>query len=276
MWHKDTMLKTLVVLTQWVDQTVVSSVITWVNSHLLGFVFFFDSTKYFPDYWLVNDPSSLSTSKFSMFKHWLLCAVTLLSCDLGIFTLSKNNWNHLTQHLAGLYGRYFNTFAWKTTLYPGNDIIITSPDEFAGHSLSSFHFCHPDFIAREWTYLLICLLGSWHWTSSWKWWTFPLFRAVQNCLLIFVSLVGMATCCFSSLQEPLPPQGTWWTPLAHTHLHRSRPLLPPPRPRSSRARCQRLRSRKTRSTSIWPSRMARSTGTKTLSCERRPATNHHI
>lgn len=80
----------------------------------------------------------------------------------------------------------------------------------------------------------------------------------------------MATCCFSSLQDPPPPRGTWWTPPARTHLHRSRPPLPPPHPRPcpSRARCQRLRSRRTRSTSIWPSRTARSTGIKTLSCER--------
>lgn len=120
--------------------------------------------------------------------------------------------------------------------------------------------------------LLMCTEGLRQWTSSRKYWTVPLIGAVQNYLLIFVSLAGMATCCFSSLQEPPPPRGTWWTPLARTHLHRSRPPPPPPRPRPrprpSRARCQRLRSRRTRSTSIWPSRTARSTGTKTLSCER--------
>lgn len=81
--------------------------------------------------------------------------------------------------------------------------------------------------------------------------------------------VGMATCCFSSLQDLLPLLGRWWTQPPHTHLHHYHLCHPLPRPPWSPGPCQHPRSRRMRSISIWPSKMARSTGTKIHSCKRR-------
>lgn len=90
-------------------------------------------------------------------------------------------------------------------------------------------------------------------------------------------VVGMATCCFSSLQDLLPLLGRWWTQPPHTHLHHYHLCRPPlPRPPWSPGPCQRPRSRRMRSISIWPSKTARSTGTKTRSCKRRTCCRHPL
>lgn len=87
--------------------------------------------------------------------------------------------------------------------------------------------------------------------------------------------VGMATCCFSSLQGLLPLLGRWWTQPPHTHLHHYHLSHPPPlRPPWCPGPCLHPRSRRTRSISIWPSKTARSTGTKIHSCKRKTCCKH--
>ena len=94
------------------------------------------------------------------------------------------------------------------------------------------------------------------------------------------SSVGMATCCICSLQDLLPPLGRWWTRPPRTHLHHYHPshllhlLLLLLHPLWSLGPTQHPRSRRMRLISIWPSKMAKSTGTKTHSCKKQAHCKH--
>lgn len=93
---------------------------------------------------------------------------------------------------------------------------------------------------------------------------------IVSCLCV----VGMATCYFFSLQELLPPQGRWWTRPPRTHLHQYHLSHPPLHPPWSLVQSRHPRSRRTRSISIWPNKMVKSTGTKIPSCKS-PASLQH-
>lgn len=91
--------------------------------------------------------------------------------------------------------------------------------------------------------------------------------------VLFV-FVGMATCYFFSLQD-LPPLGRWWTQPPHTHLHQYHRSHPPlPHHLWSLVQSRYPRSRRTRLISIWPNKMAKSTGTKIPSCKSHTSPEH--
>lgn len=95
------------------------------------------------------------------------------------------------------------------------------------------------------------------------------------CFIMSCLCVGMATCCFFSLQDLLPPLGRWWTRPPRTRLHQYHLSHHPPlHPPLSLVQSRHPRSRRMRLISTWPNRMAKSTGTKIPSCKSQEILKH--
>lgn len=85
--------------------------------------------------------------------------------------------------------------------------------------------------------------------------------------VVFLCLLGMATCFFCTHPQLDPPVRTWTQLSLTLLLHTPPSLLPPPHHLPYPARTLHHRSQRMRLTSICPNRRERSTETETPSCE---------